>query len=267
MKYVIFSILSVFLLSCNNSGNQRLISSSSGNINSLSVVVDNLLWQENVGEVIRNTLAAPVYGLPQQEPLFSISHMSPQVFSDFATKNRTIFKVEKGQTADVKFLKDVYAKPQTVVLVTGNTNEEIIEQIKENEERIVSAFKTQEIKERQRRTKKSPHKTPDIENALGLKISFPSAYRIAKEDNGFFWLRRDIKTGTLNLLLYELPIDILQGNDDDINKIIKIRDSIGEKYIPGPIDGSYMITEEAYTPFIGKKIIDNKKTIVAKTKS
>ena len=126
MKYLVISLLSCFLLSCNNSGDQRLISKSSGNINVLSVVVDNLLWEEGVGEAIRDVLAAPVYGLPQPEPLFTLSQMPPQVFTDFATKNRTVFKVETGQPADTKILKDVYAKPQTVVLVTGNTNAEII---------------------------------------------------------------------------------------------------------------------------------------------
>ena len=40
-----------------------------------------------------------------------------------------------------------------------------------------------------------------------------------------------------------------------------MRDSIGETYIPGPIDGSYMITEASYTPFQSPTVIDNKTTL------
>ena len=265
MKYLTLTLIGLLLLSCNTSGDQRLISNSSGNINVLSVVVDNLLWEEQVGETIREVLAAPIYGLPQPEPTFSLRQMPPQIFTDFATRNRTVFKVEKGKDSDLKILKNVYAKPQTVVLVTGNTNSEIIDQINQNKERIISAFKTEEIKERQRRTKISPHKTPNIQNALNLNITFPSAYRIAQEDNGFFWLRRDIKTGTINLLLYELPLDSTIVDESSINEIIKIRDSIGKKYVPGPVEGTFMITEEAYTPFVSKTIIDNKPTLVTRS--
>ena len=265
MKYLTLTLIGLLLLSCNTSGDQRLISNSSGNINVLSVVVDNLLWEEQVGETIREVLAAPIYGLPQPEPTFSLRQMPPQIFTDFATRNRTVFKVEKGKDSDLKILKNVYAKPQTVVLVTGNTNSEIIDQINQNKERIISAFKTEEIKERQRRTKISPHKTPNIQNALNLNITFPSAYRIAQEDNGFFWLRRDIKTGTINLLLYELPLDSTIVDESSINEIIKIRDSIGKKYVPGPVEGTFMITGEAYTPFVSKTIIDNKPTLVTRS--
>ena len=96
MKNVILSFLTVLLLlSCNdgNSKKQRFVPESSGNINNITVVVDNLLWEDTVGEAIRNVLAAPLEGLPQDEPIFSISQMPTQVFSGFATKNRTVLKI------------------------------------------------------------------------------------------------------------------------------------------------------------------------------
>jgi len=254
------------VLSCNgNTNDSRLLSNSSGNINDLSVVVDNLLWEGKVGQSIRETIGAPVYGLPQEEPLFSMGHIPPQIFSDFATKNRTVLKVEKGKAADTKFLKDVYAKPQKVVLITGMTDLEIIEQIQSKAERIISAFKNEEIKEKQRRIRISLHKHNNIEKSLGLSINFPTAYRIAKEDSSFFWIRRDTETGSRNILLYQMPLTAVSKGDSAIADVIKMRDSIGEKYIPGPIEGSYMITEKAYTPFMYTTIIDNKPTLETKS--
>ncbi len=267
MKKILFLTLGLVLfLSCdNNSKNKRILSKSSGNINSLSVVVDNELWEGNVGEAIRNILAAPVYGLPQDEPLFSLRQMPPQIFTDFATKNRTVLKIEKGKISDTKFLKDAFATPQKLILVTGNTSEEIIDQIEQNEESIISAFKSEEIKEKQRRIKISLHNHNTIEEKLGLTIKFPSVYRIAKEEDNFYWIRRDIKTGSMNIMVYEMPLDAISNGENAINDIIKMRDSIGKAYIPGPVEGSYMVTEASYTPFLNKTIIDNKPTLETKS--
>ena len=140
--------LSVILTSCESSGSGvRIIPESSGNINSLSIVVSNEYWEGSVGETIREILGAPVYGLPQEEPLFSMRQLPPQVFTDFATKNRTVLKIEKADSADTKFLKDPFARPQKLVLVTGKTSQEINSQLRDNSERIISAFKNEEIKE------------------------------------------------------------------------------------------------------------------------
>ncbi|VAV84185.1 FIG00648817: hypothetical protein [hydrothermal vent metagenome] len=264
MKKIILATFSIMLfVACKEDGAKakRIVSSSSGNINNLSVVIDNNLWEGNVGETIREIFGAEVYGLPQQEPLFSMSQMPTAIFTGFARKNRTVLKIEKGKEAKVTFLENPFAKPQKLVLITGKTNNDIIEQIKQNAPKIISEFKNEEIKEKQKRISKSLNKNNNIEQKLGLKIKFPSAYRVAKEDSTFFWLRRDIKAGTLNILLYEMPLNAISEGDTAINDIIKMRDSIGKVYIPGPIEGSYMITEEAYTPFFKTTILDNKPTL------
>jgi hypothetical protein len=64
----------------------------------------------------------------------------------------------------------------------------------------------------------------------------------------------------MNFLVYEVPLGKIRDNDETINDVIAMRDSIGKAYIPGPLEGSYMITEEAYTPFLSETIIDNKPT-------
>lgn len=254
------------LTSCGDgSKSKRILSSSSGNINNLSVVIDNDFWASRIGDAVRDVFAAEVVGLPQQEPLFSMRQMPPIVFSDFATKNRTILKIERDKPADTKILKDVYATPQTVVVISGNSAQEIIGEINDNAERIISAFKETEIKERQRLTRKSLHKDKSIEETLGITIEFPSAYRIAKQEGNFFWLRRDIKNGDANLMIYDMPLDAISEGDNAINNIIKMRDSIGKVYIPGPIEGSYMITEEAYTPYLNRTTIDNKPAFETKS--
>lgn len=218
-------------------------------------MIDNNLWEGSVGDNIRSLIGASLYGLPQDEPLFTLRQMPTSIFTGFVRKNRIVLKVVKGEEAGTQFYKDSYAKPQKMVVVSGFTNSEIIDQIKENADKIISVFKFEEIKEKQRRILKSINKNNNIETVLGVTMDFPSAYRVAKEEGDFFWLRRDIQTGTINFLVYEIPLNQIRQKDNPINEVIKLRDSIGKAHIPGPLEGTYMITEEAYTPAISKTLI------------
>ncbi|SFZ90147.1 protein of unknown function [Flaviramulus basaltis] len=267
MRHIIFSALSLILLmSCGDkkNSNERYIADSSGAINNVSVVTENDLWDGSVGEAIRSVLAKPIYGLPQDEPTFTISQIPPSVFSGFVTKNRTVLKIETNKEAGIEFLDNVYAKPQKVIVISGKTKKQIIDLVTENETKIVETFRNQELSERLRQMAKSPHNFKGIKEKLGLTIQFDAIYRIAKEADNFFWIRKDITTGTTNLLIYELPMDAIKRNDSVVNQIIKIRDSIGKQYIEGPVEGSYLTTENAYTPFHEETILDNKPALVTK---
>jgi hypothetical protein len=264
-KSISLLVLLLLVMSCGEGkGDEKILLDSTGNINEVSVVIDNESWKGSLGEAIRDVLASPVYGLPQDEPMFSINQIPTNVFSGFITKNRTILKVEIGKKASTEFHSNIYAKPQKVVLVSGETKQDVINQLKENASRIIETFRNIEIYEKQRLIKKSLYNASFLKEKIGLNIRFPTAYRVAKDDNNFFWLRKDVNTGTLNLLIYELPLDAIKRNDSIINQVIAIRDSIGKSHIEGPVEGSYMITEMAYTPFHVETILDNKPTLETK---
>lgn len=258
--FILITLTALVILSCGDkkSANERILFDSSGNVNNILVVTSNDLWKGSVGEAIRRVLSTPIYGFPVDEPMFSINQIPTQVFSDFVTRNRSILKIETGKQAEFKVSENVYAKPQKVIVVAGKTKTEIIGLLKEHTEKILEEFKKEELREQMRRIGKSLNRTKSIEETLGLSIKFQTAYRIAKQTDDFFWLRKDISTGTTNILIYELPQSAITKNDDVINQVIKIRDSIGKQYISGPVDGSFMITENAYTPFQIETIIDNK---------
>lgn len=262
--FLSLAVTFLLLVSCNEGSNKRIVPSSSGRINNLQVVADNLLWNDSVGEAIRNVFAAPVQALNQEEPLFSIDQMPPQVFTDFATKNRIILKIEKGVPAATTIRDDVYARPQKVAVVSGETNEEIIDQLQKNGDKIIDAFKKEELTERQRQIKLSLFDDASLEKKLGITLRLPTAYRLAKEDDNFFWIRKGINTGTMDLMIYSVPLNTIKKGDSTIVDIIRMRDSIGKVHIPGPVEGSYMITEEAYSPYLFETTLDNKPTFETK---
>jgi hypothetical protein len=270
MRQIFLGTLSLLLLviSCKDSENKRILLDSAGKLNDVSVVIDNDMWEGRVGEAIRDVLASPVYGLPQDEPMFNINQIPTNVFSGFITKNRTILKIQMGKEPAISFDNNVYAQPQKVITISGNSKEDIINLVGENASRILETFKGIEITEKQRLIKKSLFNTKEIQEHLGLNINFPTAYRIsntiATTADKFYWMRRDIPTGYVNILLYELPLKTINRDSSLIGEVIKIRDSIGKKYIGGPVEGSYMITENAYTPFHTETILDNKPTLETK---
>ena len=60
MKKLISIFCLLLVLSCNyKNSNIIYLPASSGNINSISVVADNLLWEDKVGGAIRKVMAAP----------------------------------------------------------------------------------------------------------------------------------------------------------------------------------------------------------------
>jgi hypothetical protein len=257
-KYILYFILVVLMVSCQSDKKkpERYITESSGNINSISLVADNLVWEGQVGEVVREIFAAPLLGLPQDEPIFNIRQIPEQVFDGFATKNRLILKLEKTDSTGVSYLKDVYAKPQTVVLISGKSEAELISQLKENTDKIISEFNKQEVEEKRRRINKSLLNDTEMETALKIKIDIPSAYRIALSEENFYWVRKSLtNTMTMDFMFYEVPLSTIRSGDSAIVDIVKLRDSIAKNKIPGE-DGMIMSTEDAYTPSLFKTTIN-----------
>ncbi|HET8855857.1 MAG TPA: DUF4837 family protein [Salinimicrobium sp.] len=261
MKKILFFIANLLLLTAceeNPKESQVILSDSSGNINNLVVILDNEHWKGEIGEAIRLNLAAPVDGLPQIEPLFDINQMPPEAFQGFVRNSRIFLIVRKGEPAGVSVVEDPYARPQTGIIISGETNEEIIQQIEENSQRIIDILKETEITEQQRRIDKSLTDDSRLEEKLGVSLDFPTSYRYAKEGDDFFWIRKDIPHGSMEIFVYEVPINVIESDTNVIGNIIAMRDSIGKKYIPGPVEGSYMITEEAYAPYLFESEIDGK---------
>jgi hypothetical protein len=257
--YLVLFSLSLLFSSCNGSGkrDKSLLPDSVGNINALQIVTPNDLWNGAVGEAIRNNFAAPVDGLPQDEPLFSINQMPPDAFTGFARSNRLFLYVVLSDQDKVSLATNEYAQPQKGAIIKATSEEKLIALINENAPKIIASFHDSEIKERQRRTSISLMKNDSLSKIMGVSLQIPSAYRIAKASDSFFWFRKDLKDGTTNILVYEVPISMIKNDSTAVADIIKIRDSIGSKLLPVEDDGQF-ITEDAYAPYLFKTEIDKK---------
>ena len=245
--------LSLLLTSCKEEGNKNFLPTSIGAINSMVVVIDNELWNGQVGDSIRRHFAAPVLGMPMDEPLFNIDQIAPKFFTGSIKNTRSVLYVMLDSVNVAHVKTDMYATPQSVGVIKGTTENEIMENLASESNQIISAFKNMEITEAQKRFNRSLNREDVLQEKFGITLKVPSIYKVGKQEDGFVWIDREIQKGTANIIVYQLPAHSFTNDSTLVRDIIAMRDSIGEKFIPGPdVTGkkTHMRTEPAYAPAV-----------------
>lgn len=230
--------------------NNRFLPPSTGGINTLIVVIDNDLWRGAVGDMVREFFARPALSLMPEQPILSITQIPPQVFEGATTHSRAILYVQKDTLTVAHVKSNVYAQPQKVAVVKGITEEELMQGLENINHEAIQAFKQVEIAEAQKRFARSLNKENALQKTLGVNMTIPSAYRVGKQEKNFVWLDRQIPKGTMNIIAYAMPKDFFTTDSTLVHDIVAMRDSIGKKYIPGPYENTYMITEKAFSPYV-----------------
>jgi len=246
-KLLLLSFVFLFLTSCSKNEKITLVSST-GRINHLLIVMNNSDWQGEIGDTLREIIAKPVVGLPQEEAQFSINQVGPETFNNLFKRTRNILFV--GIDDERKFYtnNNVYSDPQTTLTILGNNKEDLIENINSHKKEIISTFKNNDLKVYQKNLLKDVWNTKNIEtfNKLGFSLEIPTQYIKAEDDGKLVWYRHHFSKGQLNILAYEIPNSTKK--DLNIHNITKIKDSIGKTHMPGQFENTYMISEPQFEP-------------------
>ena len=246
-KYLVVIFVVFFLQSCED--NKVVYKpESSARINSITVVVDNNSWNNTIGDKIRNLYADEYEGLPQIEERFTLKQMPYEAFSGFSRSSRNIIFINKKSNPEFFFEVDKYARPQIYLEIKGNSIKSILEQIDKSKKEAINKFTNGEIEENKRRILKSPLKDTFAMDDFSINMKMPSAYSLYKQDKNFIWYQKQIQKGHSNIIVTQLPN---QKNifDYNIPSVIKLRDSIGEVFLPGRNPESFMISEKEYLPY------------------
>lgn len=250
-------LIALLFFSCKKQ-EEDLPRKATGKINTISVIIDDQLWNGEVGDRIRNKFASPVIGLPQEEPLFTINQYPAKLMEGFMTDSRTIIVVKKENKNQFVIKKDQYASPQNVFHISGKTSDAILEIIEKNTPKIIKIIKETEIAESQRINNQSLINPIIIKNKFQISLQVPSGYLYARQNSNFLWLKKEIISGNTNLLIYQVPISSIKKASNQIANIVKMRDSIGNLYIRGTEPDTQMITEDGYAPYLFKTKLNNK---------
>ena len=265
MKKALFLLVffSVFLFGCKNATNHNS-GKTSGKVNTISVIIDDQLWDGEVGDSIRNKFASPVIGLPQEEPLFTINQYPIKLLEGFMTSTRNIIVVKKESINSFRLVENEYASPQNIFHISGKTSAALLDQIDAHSTEIIEKIRQTEIVANQRIIDTSKIDSKKIRRKFDVDIVIPKGYHYVLEKRKFIWLKKEIPSGNSSLLMYQVPISALSKTLNATKSIIRMRDSIGNLYIHGTVPQTKMITEDSYAPYLFHINIKGKETFETK---
>jgi Domain of unknown function (DUF4837) len=250
------------LFSCNKA--TKKIESSKGAINSLSIIIDDQLWNGEIGDSIRNKFAAPVIGLSQEEPIFTINQYPVKLLEGFMNTSRNIILVKKEPKSIFDIKENEFAKPQTVVHISGNSVLEILDTIENNSDEIIDKIKLSELNNIQKTNKQHLLKIKKIKSRFHINIEIPNSFKTIIRKSKFAWLKKEITSGSCSILIYETLVIDIKNKKKAISNIVKIRDSISNIYIHGTSAHAIMVTETSRLPHFFKTEIASRKVIETK---
>ncbi len=263
-KYFFISLffLSFLKFSCSEVNKQKFLPDSNGRFNTISVVMQNKSWGGAVGKITRDLLSEPYEGLPLDEEKFTLKYIPPKIFTGFVRNSRNIIIFKSDSISKFQINKNKYAKEQILVEITASSDKKKMNLFEMNIKSIIKAIEQNEMLEKLRRINKSPNNDKSIQNRFGVSLLFPTAYKLVKDTFNFTWFQKEIQKGHLNLISYQISSTSFNGNFK--TRIMQIRDSIGEIYLPGRLPNSHMISEKAYRPYFYKTEISKRKAFLTK---
>lgn len=237
----------LFFLAC-QSDQGKALPVSVGDFNTISVVMNDDLWNGEVGDSLRKKIAAPILGLPQEEPLFTLNQYSDKFVEGFITDSRNIVVVKKGSKPffDIQFNR--YAQPQTLIHIVGPNSKAIVSVLEKNTTQMVATLKKGEIVALQKQQKTSLLNPKIFANKFQIQLAVPTTYKYALQKPRFIWLKKEITSGSMSLLLYQVPLETISSKNP-IASIVSMRDSIGMLYIKGRENLSPMKTGQGFAPY------------------
>jgi hypothetical protein len=255
--FLLFTFLSLLFFSCKKQEDDML-KKSTGKINTISVVIDDQLWNGIIGDSIRNKFAKPVEGLSNEEPLFDINQFPTNVMEGFVTKSRTIIVVKQGNETNFTIKKNQYAIPQNVIHITGKTLTDILDILEKRTPQIIKIIQEGEIKTHQLLLNDSLVDPKVTQKQFKLTLKIPKNYSYVLKNESLVWFKNEFSSGSTSLLITQLPIGTINSEDNILEKVIKVHDSIGTLYIKGKEPNSSLYIDKSYPIYLSQIILDGK---------
>ena len=141
-KMFLFALMALVMFGCGK--NERLLTSATGSIYECLIVSN-----EHVKEAVCGTMGADMYGLPQMEAIFSVTHVPASQFDDFFKSTRNILLVDinanKYTQVTIKKSRDVWSKPQAMIRIQAPNDEAFLAYWNEHGEAVREWFVREEL--------------------------------------------------------------------------------------------------------------------------
>ncbi len=255
MKNIILSfILTIALFSCTDSNKSKSASSiiytSGGRTSEVLIVISKGLWDSPLGDSIRESFEQVPGWLPRNEPEYIVTRISKKAFGSTYQKQRNIFLIKKAEVnkAKVQFRKNMYAKPQTVVTIKGNSDKQLMHAFLAYKDKIRKSFHKNEVTRIAKAYSGLEVRTitKQLDKKFGFHMVFPKGFYVANDKADFIWLRRPTRDVEEGVFIYTRPYTDISSFS--MQSMIAYRNEITKKYVPGPVDNSYMKVSDVFPP-------------------
>lgn len=233
-----------------NSLTARHQAQSQGSPYELVVVCQQPQWDGEVGDTLRAILTEPVKVLNQREPLFDVLRVTSQTYTRLARQHRNILKIEVDPVISDTLMGvqyNVTSAPQIVLTLQAPNDKLATDYLSAHREDIVHVL---EMAERNRSIDYAQKFNEQyIENRIhelfGVSMKIPKGYNIRNEQQDFIWVSYEFPAASQGFFIYSYPY---KGAESlTLHALMAARAKYASR-IPGPSDGSYMITSEHYEP-------------------
>ena len=258
-KSILIALLALFLMSC-GSNNERLLTSATGSIYECLVVSSPA-----VKEPVCSTMAGDMYGLPQMEAYFTVSHVSPAQFDDFlkSTRNILIIDIDEHKYTQVKTThsRDSWSKPQAIVRIQAPSNEIFEEYWSTHGEVIRDWFVREELDRQIRFYRANTNKEArEILNKQGYDLLIPEDYILIMDTTlclhdqmvNVLWCCNNKGPMRKDVIVYSYPYTSQEQFSNEA--IIQMRDNIMGQLVSAQVAGSHMGTEFKHFPPVSRYV-------------
>ncbi len=250
------------------------------------MVIDSIKYQGPVGDALKEVFQEEIKGLVREERIFDIRRVDPRAMTrilkmaynivyvtsfddkkagsqrinslfsknskDMAQSDSTLFMMRK---------EDEFARGQEVVYLFGNTEEQLINNILKNKDKLQNLF---EVRERKRLEGALFNRTNGALEAsarekFGLDINFPASYQFVQEDDHFLWARQPTPSSQRpDISLYFYETDYESEEQLFPENLKSLRDDILETRVFGDPNNknSFLVTESKIIPSFRNLRID-----------
>ncbi len=277
-----FTCLLIVLISCGEAGKsfkEEFLPNARGEADEIIIVADSVQWADSLGlgKELKKTFLAPMLGLPQDEPLFNVSKVSPRKLNSVlksafnmvfvmtldskTADSRILQKYFTGQSLNqikrdtsifMKIQKDKFARGQAVMFLFSSSEEILANKINYNRSQIREFFESSVKEKIQKKlfAKTKKKLAQRIKENHGLEIKLPFGWDKAKDIKNFVWLRKlDTKTEQSLFIYYEPYRD-----PNIFNNISAFRDKITKTYLRDSENPSVHIMRQEIINVFTKRI-------------
>ena len=252
LKFLVLALVAVFAVSCNDSS-ELVKQNVGGKAGEIIIVANKAEWESEPGSELRSILATPYPYLPQSEPSYTLINIPHKSFTSLFEYHRNIIilKVDPELKAEFKAVEDVWAAPQTVIMITAPTKEEVTRVIADNAEQLFNIINQAERNRIMRNSKRYEDVAlrQFVADKFGGSPYFPKGYSLKKQTDNFVWISYETTYINLGIFVYRIPYK--DETSVQLEQLMAATNDIMQENVPGMVDNSYMTISSEILPGLG----------------